>query len=269
MYPHLLGQVGEPLHCLLIRSYLKGTTPGEHASDVLLEDLPLPFLNRGISQQLFNRFAIIGQGQNTEYEWCTGQLTQCGVLMQGDAQCPERFSSLCQRCINLLLLRQGLIPLGLPLLARSVLHAGAQGYSLLLWSLGCGTVLGMLLPSLLPFRYSRGLICILLQCIESLLVMMLAIAPLPLAALCIVGWNVLNGVLIVLHLSLIQHHVERAIVGRVTSLWLPASSGLLPLSQLGAGLIINAIGTQVFFVIARSIVLLGSMAGFCVPVLRQ
>jgi MFS transporter, DHA3 family, tetracycline resistance protein len=159
--------------------------------------------------------------------------------------------------------------IGLPLLARNVLHAGAQGYSLLLWSLGCGTVLGMLLPSLLPFHHARGLICIVFQCIESLLVMLLTIAPLPLAALSIVCWNVLNGVLIVLHLSLIQQHVERAIVGRVTSLWLLASSGLLPLSQLGAGLIINTVGTQVFFMIAGSVVLLGGVLGWCIPALRQ
>jgi MFS family permease len=159
--------------------------------------------------------------------------------------------------------------IGLPLLAKNVLHVGAQGYSLLLWSLGCGTFLGMLVPSLLPFHRYRGLICILFQCIESLLVMMLAIAALPLAALCIVGWNLLNGVLVVLHLSLIQQHVEKELLGRVTSLWLLASSGLLPLSQLGAGLLINTVGAQAFFVIAGSIVVLGGMLGGLVPSLRQ
>jgi DHA3 family tetracycline resistance protein-like MFS transporter len=159
--------------------------------------------------------------------------------------------------------------IGLPLLARNVLHSGAQGYSLLLWSLGCGTILGLIFPSLLRFRRSRGLICILFQCMESLLIILLAISPLPLAALCLLAWNMLNGVLIVLHLSLIQQHVEAEVIGRVTSLWLLASSGLLPLSQLSAGLITNAVGTQAFFVLAGSVVLAGGLLGGSVPTLRR
>jgi len=42
----------------------------------------------------------------------------------------------------------GPITIGVPLIALKVLHVGSQGYSLLLWSFGIGSVIGIILPSL-------------------------------------------------------------------------------------------------------------------------
>ena len=157
---------------------------------------------------------------------------------------------------------------GLPELAKH-LHTGATGYSVFLWSVGCGAVLGMLLPLLWSYRRHRGLLCILFQCVEAMFVVSIAFAPPPLVALCLIGWNILNGTLIVLTLSLIQANVVRNKLGRVMSFWQLASSGLIPLSQLGAGLVTSLVGVQALFVGAGSVIMLGAILGGSVAALRQ
>lgn len=158
---------------------------------------------------------------------------------------------------------------GLPLIARNVLHVGAQGYSLLIWSFSCGSILGMLLPAFYRFQRHRGLICVIFQGIESLLIAAIAIAPLPLASLCLIGWSLLNGILVILTMSLIQMRVAKNMLGRVMSFWMLATTGFIPLSELGAGLIASATGPQWLFVGAGGVMLIGSVLGICVPALRR
>ena len=111
--------------------------------------------------------------------------------------------------------------------------------------------------------------CIVFQFVEAPLIAAIAIAPLPLAALCIAASGLLNGVLIILAVSLIQVNVSHSMLGRVMSFWMLASYGLMPLSQLGTGLLTSAIGPQLLFVVADSVTLLGAALAICVPALRH
>ncbi len=158
--------------------------------------------------------------------------------------------------------------IGLPLLAK-VEHTGSQGLSVLLWGYSCGAVAGMLLPSLLVFRSHRGLLSISFQCIEAALIFLVAYTPLLVATCCMCLWSMLNGVLVVITLSLIQEQVVKGMLGRMIACWMFASSSMIPLAQLGGGLLATAVGVRTLFVMTASIALLGAMLGLSIAALRQ
>jgi MFS family permease len=158
--------------------------------------------------------------------------------------------------------------IGIPLLARNT-HIGAEGLSIFFWCYSCGSILGMLLPSIIHFRRCRGLVCIVFQGIEAMMMAGIAFAPLPLASLCMITWNLLNGVLVIITMTLIHEHVAKNMLSRITAFWLLASTGVMPLSQIGSGLVANVAGPQVLFVFAGSIMMIGALLGACVPSLRR
>ena len=159
----------------------------------------------------------------------------------------------------------GPIAIGLPLLASNVLRIGSQGYSLLLGSFGCGSVIGILLPAIRSPRHHRGRFFCLVQLLEAPLLAGVAFVPLPLAMLCLVGVGLLNGFLIVLFLSLLQTNIAKEMLGRMMSFWMLASMGFVPLSQYASGLIANFAGIQALFTTAGILTLLGAVLGLLVP----
>jgi MFS family permease len=158
---------------------------------------------------------------------------------------------------------------GLPLIARDALHFGAQGYSLLLWSFGLGSVLGFVLSGAYKPTRARGRFFCLVQMLEAPLLAGVAFAPLPLTMICLAGVGLLNGMLLVLFLSLIQANVSKEMLGRVMSFVLLASVGLAPLSLYGAGAIAGAWGTQTLFLVAGALTLASAATGLCVSSLRN
>ncbi len=157
---------------------------------------------------------------------------------------------------------------GLPLLAKQH-QVGAQGYSLLVWSYGVGAVGGLLVPSFFTVRGHRGFLCVCIQAMEAALMVMIGFAPLPLAACCVFGWSMLNGIVIIITTTLIQRQVTPDMLGRTLACWTWASTGTLPIALFGGGLVAQAIGPHLLFVVGGLIVLLGSILGLCVPALRH
>ncbi len=158
--------------------------------------------------------------------------------------------------------------IGSPLLAKS-LHVGAQGYSVLAWSYSTGAVLGLLLPAILPLRTHRGVIFIVCQGAEAILMGLIAFVPFPLGALCMGGWSALNGVLVVVTVTLLQQRTPTHMRGRMMAFWALASTGVQPIAQIVGGSIANAAGAQALFALAGVIVLLGAILGGSVQALRQ
>lgn len=158
---------------------------------------------------------------------------------------------------------------GLPVLARDVLHAGPEGYSLLQWSFGLGSVMGILLPGMYSPKRQRGLFFCLVQILETPLLFSTASAPLPLAMCCLAGVGLLNGMLMVLFLSLIQARVAKEMMGRVMSFYMLASVGFVPLSLYASGTIISAWGVQTLFIAASILTLSSAAAGLLVSSLRR
>jgi MFS family permease len=158
---------------------------------------------------------------------------------------------------------------GLPLIARDVLHVGAGGYSLLLWSFGLGSVLGFMLSGLYSPTRGRGRFFCLVQMLEAPLLAGVAFTPLPLTMVCLAGVGLLNGMLLVLFLSLIQANVSKEMLGRVMSFVMLASVGFVPLSLYGSGAIAGAWGTQTLFLVAGGLTLVSAAIGLCVRWLRN
>ncbi|GLV60072.1 MFS transporter [Dictyobacter sp. S3.2.2.5] len=158
--------------------------------------------------------------------------------------------------------------IGLPLLARDVLHIGASGYSLLIWSFAAGEIIGILVPLFRNPSQRRGRFFCLLQFIEGPIMIGVAFAPLLLAMLCLAVVAFLNGILLVVFLSLIQEHVSRGLLGRVMSFFMLASVGFVPLSQSLSGYIAASAGVQVLFLGAGLLMALSALGGLFVPSLR-
>jgi DHA3 family tetracycline resistance protein-like MFS transporter len=157
---------------------------------------------------------------------------------------------------------------GLPLIARDVHHSGAEGYSLLLWSFGLGSVLGLIVSGVYSPTRARGRFFCLVQMLEAPLLAGVAFTPLPLTMVCLAGVGLLNGMLLVLFLSLIQANVSKEMLGRVMSFVMLASVGLAPLSLYASGAIAGAWGTQTLFLVAGGLTLVSAATGFCVRSLR-
>jgi hypothetical protein len=159
--------------------------------------------------------------------------------------------------------------IGVPLLAKTM-HMGMQGYGLLAGSYYGGGVLGLLLSSWNPLsRSHRGLVCILCQAVEAVLIALIAFTPFPLALCSMATWSALNGLLFVLTLTLIQQYVPLHMMGRIMALWTLASTGVLPVAQVAGGFIANSIGVQALFACAGCIVLSGAVLGGWSPALRK
>ncbi|GHO64526.1 MFS transporter [Ktedonobacter sp. SOSP1-52] len=158
---------------------------------------------------------------------------------------------------------------GLPLIARDVLHVGAEGYSLLLWSFGLGSVLGFILSGVYSPTRARGRFFCLIQILEAPLLAGVAFTPLPLMMFCLAGVGLLNGMLLVLFLSLIQANVAKEMLGRVMSFVMLASVGFVPLSLYGSGAIAGTWGTRILFLVAGALTLVSATAGLFVRCLRR
>jgi MFS family permease len=157
---------------------------------------------------------------------------------------------------------------GLPLIARDVLQSGAEGYSLLLWSFGFGSVLGLIVSGVYSPTRARGRFFCLVQMLEAPLLAGVAFTQLPLTMVCLAGVGLLNGMLLVLFLSLIQANVSKEMLGRVMSFVMLASVGFVPLSLYGSGAIASAWGIQTLFLVAGGLTLVSAATGFCVRSLR-
>lgn len=163
----------------------------------------------------------------------------------------------------------GPITVGLPLLTQSVFHGNPAGYSLLLWSFGCGTIVGTLLPTFCPQPAKRGVFVLTIQMIEVPILAAIPFVPLPIAACCLAASGLLNGYVSLLFLTLLQGHVQKMMLGRVMGFFMLASFGFVPLSYLATGIVMQHVGIQLAFLCAGGLMLCGALLGLSISSLRR
>jgi MFS family permease len=137
---------------------------------------------------------------------------------------------------NLLIV--GPIEVGLPVLAYTRLPEGAVAYGVIMSAFGAGSLVGYLAGAALPApRPSRfGPVVMLVIGASGVAIAGLAFAGSTIVAAClsaVCGLSLGYGNL--LGMSWIQARVPRSIMGRVMSLLMLASTGLVPISELVAG----------------------------------
>ena len=126
----------------------------------------------------------------------------------------------------------------LPVVAKSIFHLDARGYSWLLTAYGCGSVVGALFVAASGNVANKGRIALLLQLTFATLLIGFAVSRrLPLsmiiafcAGACIVG-------VISMYSSLVQLTANDAMRGRVMSIFMLAFRGGMPLGNLLAGFV--------------------------------
>ncbi len=151
----------------------------------------------------------------------------------------------------------------LPVMARSVLHQGPEGYGLLTLAMGLGAVAGGLVVAA---RGKTGLRPLVLATSAFGAVLLLAaLAPNPpaeLAALTLVGWA--SIALMSTGNSTLQLQAEPAMRGRVMSLWFVAFQGSTPIGAPIIGAIIALAGARIGLatgaITAIAAALLGALA---------
>lgn len=168
----------------------------------------------------------------------------------------------------------GPLSIGLPLFARDRGNIGAAGLGLLLAAFGVGSMAGMFAAGGGALRHrgarqARGSTFCVLQCCQAPLLIALAFAPLPVAGILLAFVGLLNGVSAIMYLTLVQERVPTALLGRVMSFVAFGSAGLVPLSQLAAGVAAAAAGPSVLFTAAGALMLVAATGGLLSRPLRQ
>jgi len=159
---------------------------------------------------------------------------------------------------------------GLPQLARGSLHAGAQGFGLLVSAFGLGSLIGAVGIGILSKIPRRGLLSMGLLVIGGLLLIALAFIHELLhgMALLFALGVILSGVNVLL-ITLLQSKAESRLLGRVMSLMMLGSMGLQPVSYALAGIIGDLMGVQALFLLGGAIVSISALIAFFVPAMRS
>lgn len=147
------------------------------------------------------------------------------------------------------LLVNGPISVGIPLLADKRFPEGAAAFGILMSAFGGGSLLGTLLAGALPRppADSMGIVLGVIWSGLGLGILALGlVASTSLAALVTGLMGVANGYVVILFITWLQRRTPEALLGRMMSLLMFASAGLLPLSNLLTGALINLNVTAVF-----------------------
>lgn len=145
----------------------------------------------------------------------------------------------------------GPINVGIPLLADTRLGGGAAAYGIIMSAFGAGSLLGIGVAGALPRPPARVLGTVLLLVWSS---MGLAIAPLGLlsstagvAGLMLVA-GAANFYVVIVFTTWLQERAPETMLGRVMSLLMFASNGLLPVSSALSGALLDLNMAWVFAV---------------------
>jgi MFS family permease len=143
----------------------------------------------------------------------------------------------------------GPINVGIPLIADTRLAGGAAAYGVIMSAFGAGSLLGIVLAGALPRPPARVLGTVLLLVWS---IMGLALAPLGLlsstsviAGLMLVA-GAANLYVVILFTTWLQERSPEAMLGRVMSLLMFSSIGLLPVSTALSGVLLNLNMAPVF-----------------------
>lgn len=158
--------------------------------------------------------------------------------------------------VNLLVV--GPFTVGIPLLAEDRLQ-GAAAFGVIMSAQGGGSLVGILLAGVLPpppprlFGSVLGLLCVVMGILFGLIAVgstLLGVAALA------AGTGLINGYIALLFITWMQRMTVPALQGRMMSLMMLASMGMVPVSQLIAGFLIRLSFSVVIAVAGAGMVLL-------------
>jgi hypothetical protein len=136
----------------------------------------------------------------------------------------------------------GPFEIGMPYLAYSRLPEGAAAFGLITAAFGGGSLIGLLAGSILPSPRPAqfGTVVILPMALAGLALAGLATAQSTLAAAALTaGAGVFLGFTNLLSITWIQRRIPQALMGRVMSLLMTGSVGLIPVSMFLAGIAVQ------------------------------
>ncbi|MFC2026363.1 MFS transporter [Chloroflexota bacterium] len=162
----------------------------------------------------------------------------------------------------------GPIDVGLAWLSDNRFIGGATAFGIILSSFGGGAVIGTIIAGTVKLK-KRGLLLALIGAFLGIGLGILGIAPNVLAAVILsvpmgVGVGIFNIVLI----SWFQKEAPSRMIGRVMSLVMFASVGVMPFSFAISGMLVD-IHAPIMFAVAGSLVLLACLYLFTVSAVRQ
>jgi hypothetical protein len=152
----------------------------------------------------------------------------------------------------------GPLIIGIPVLANTRFPEGAAAFGVLMSAYGGGSLLGIAMAGILPRPPARrmGTLLGIVWSVLGLGVVALGLIPYtPLAALVTLIMGAANGYVVIIFITWLQTSTQEVMLGRMMSLLMFASAGLLPLSSLLTGALIG-VHVVGLFVISGSLMTL-------------
>lgn len=172
--------------------------------------------------------------------------------------------------INFLIV--GPFSVGVPVLANERLGEGAAAFGIIMSGFGGGALLGIILSGVLPRPRAEwfGTILLLLVALLGVCLMLLPLSHSTVIVALISLWmGIINGYVNILAITWLQKRIPETLMGRVMSLIMFASLGLVPISSALSGAILE-LNVAVLF-IGSGVLMVAWMVFFIatVPALRQ
>lgn len=164
----------------------------------------------------------------------------------------------------------GTLGVALPVFARNVLVAGANGYGLMLAVFAIGELVGGLSAGGLGKLPHRAIVILLLQIAQGItFVVLIACGNLPSATVVLGLCGLLNGLINVMYFSIVQEFFPRHLMGRIWGVISLATFGLYPVSVAVGGIITQGTGPQYVFVAAGGLLILAALVGLSYREMRE
>jgi MFS family permease len=155
----------------------------------------------------------------------------------------------------------GPLTVGIPWLAEER-FGGSAAFGFLFSAWGGGALVGALIGGSIRRIPRFGTVLLAISCVIGIALGLIGLAPSLPVALAIIGpMGVLVGVVNVQYLSWLQRRVADEVRGRVMSLSMLASVGLVPVSLAAAGAIVDLGAATLMYALAGGIVLAAALAG--------
>jgi hypothetical protein len=180
-----------------------------------------------------------------------------GAEPAGDAEMPTLWQVIrAERVLRLIfaitlvanLSSGGEAEVALPALAHGPFHAGADGYGVLVASIGAGALVGTILAGQAP-RFRRPAVVasagFITQCAFTAAVPYLG-GTVP-AAVMLACFGLLNGFSNVLTITAFQRWARPQMLGRLMGFLMLGSLGIFPVSVLLGGAVVHGLGPAIFF----------------------
>lgn len=150
---------------------------------------------------------------------------------------------------------------GIPWLAEER-FGGSAAFGLLFSAWGGGALLGAIIGGSIERVPRFGTVLLSIACVLGVGLALIGLAPTLPVALAIIGpMGVLVGFTNVQYISWLQRRVAEELRGRVLSLSMLASVGLVPVSLAAAGALVDFGAATLMYAIAGAIVLVAALAG--------